>query len=183
MTKSIFLACSVLFLSGCSIWGLFDGKFPRSSWQIEKIVIGDKEYLSPQVLKAEALDNQAQDTQISPSLDNTALPSSNEDETSSQMPSENSFGGLQAVATMEFDQSQHRIYGMASCNSYFASYVWKDNKHIEISSAGITRKLCSPDELMNFEFQIMRHFDGVFSLTKDKDSMILDNGKMKIYLK
>lgn len=180
--RSIFLVFSVVFLSGCSIWGLFDGKFSRLSWQIEKIVVEGKEYLSPQILKAEAIESQAQDAQVSRNLDNTALPADSQDKTLSPNSSENDMSNLQAVATMEFDQVQHRIYGIASCNNYFASYAWKDNKHIEISSAGITRKLCNPDELMNFEFQMMRHFEGVFELTKEKNSMILDNGKIKIYL-
>lgn len=180
--RSIFLVFSAVFLGACSIWGLFDGKFSRSSWQIEKIVVEGKEYLSPQILKAEAIGSQTQDAQVSRDLDNTALPADSQDKTSFQNPSENDMSNLQAVSTMEFDQVQHRIYGIASCNNYFASYTWKDNKHIEISSTGITRKLCNPDELMSFEFQMMRHFEGVFKLTKEKNSMILDNGKIKIYL-
>lgn len=108
--------------------------------------------------------------------------SDDSDDNATDATNQNEFTSLNEISTMTFDPSEHRIYGIAACNNYFASYAWKDDDHIEIANSGITRKLCSPDELMSFEFQFMRGFSGTFAITKNKTSMILDNGKMQIYL-
>lgn len=198
-----------MFLAGCSLLNVFDGNIPQNNWKIQKIIVGGKEYLSPQALKLkeeaqkDSQDNfnnsstQDQDTQEDESVDNTDVASSeqntllrdgdttpnSEDAKDKDSPSsQDEFTSLNEVSTMTFDPSQHRIYGTAACNNYFASYAWKDDDHIEIGNSGITRKLCSPDELMSFEFRFMRDFNGLFTITKNKTSMILDNGKMQIYL-
>lgn len=201
-----------MFLSGCSWLNVFDGNIPQNNWRIQKIIVGGKEYLSPQALKLkeeaqkDSADNvnnssteedtQDQNTQAQGSADsidaasseqNTLLhdvdtPSNDGDVKQSNDSSDDEFTSLNEVSTMTFDPSQHRIYGIAACNNYFASYAWKDDDHIEIGNSGITRKLCSPDELMSFEFRFMRDFNGLFTITKNKTSMILDNGKMQIYL-
>lgn len=198
-----------MFLAGCSLLNVFDGNIPQNNWKIQKIIVGGKEYLSPQALKLkeeaqkDSQDNfnnsstQDQDTQEDESVDNTDVASSeqntllrdgdttpnSEDTKDKDSPSsQDEFTSLNEVSTMTFDPSQHRIYGTAACNNYFASYAWKDDDHIEIGNSGITRKLCSPDELMSFEFRFMRDFNGLFTITKNKTSMILDNGKMQIYL-
>lgn len=201
-----------MFLSGCSWLNVFDGNIPQNNWRIQKIIVGGKEYLSPQALKLkeeaqkDSADNvnnssteedtQDQNTQAQGSADsidaasseqNTLLhdvdtPSNDWDVKQSNDSSDDEFTSLNEVSTMTFDPSQHRIYGIAACNNYFASYAWKDDDHIEIGNSGITRKLCSPDELMSFEFRFMRDFNGLFTITKNKTSMILDNGKMQIYL-
>lgn len=201
-----------MFLSGCSWLNVFDGNIPQNNWRIQKIIVGGKEYLSPQALKLkeeaqkDSADNvnnssteedtQDQNTQAQESADsidaasseqNTLLhdvdtPSNDGDVKQSNDSSDDEFTSLNEVSTMTFDPSQHRIYGIAACNNYFASYAWKDDDHIEIGNSGITRKLCSPDELMSFEFRFMRDFNGLFTITKNKTSMILDNGKMQIYL-
>ncbi|PAF41114.1 META domain-containing protein [Helicobacter sp. 11S03491-1] len=198
------LAIAIVFLSGCSVWNMFEGKIDRTHWQIEKIVVDGKEYLSPQSLKAEAMKNteskeedpqQAQqdaiqamtDTQtIQPLLPetNTALPDSAEEVQKQSDPKDNQkqFLDINEISTMIFDQSQHRIYGIAGCNNYFASYAWRDSQQLEVGNTGMTRKLCTPDELMSFEFRFMRNFNGLFQVTKNKTSMVLDNGKMQIYL-
>lgn len=201
-----------MFLSGCSWLNVFDGNIPQNNWRIQKIIVGGKEYLSPQALKLKEEaeknsadnvnnssteeDTQDQNTQAQGSADsidaasseqNTLLhdvdtPSNDGDVKQSNDSSDDEFTSLNEVSTMTFDPSQHRIYGIAACNNYFASYAWKDDDHIEIGNSGITRKLCSPDELMSFEFRFMRDFNGLFTITKNKTSMILDNGKMQIYL-
>lgn len=198
-----------MFLAGCSLLNVFDGNIPQNNWKIQKIIVGGKEYLSPQALKLkeeaqkDSQDNfnnsstQDQDTQEDESVDNTdvasseqntllrdgdATPNSEDAKDKDSPSSQDEFTSLNEVSTMTFDPSQHRIYGTAACNNYFASYAWKDDDHIEIGNSGITRKLCSPDELMSFEFRFMRDFNGLFTITKNKTSMILDNGKMQIYL-
>ncbi|PAF44430.1 META domain-containing protein [Helicobacter sp. 11S02596-1] len=219
--RIIFLALGVVLLGGCSIWSIFEGKIARTDWQIQKIVVDGKEYLSPQALKAQAIqDMQAkQDKQtkedglnqentptdslgsdlnnsdlnnsdLNNVAENTALPESQEESQNSmqatpeseKQTSEEDFLNISETATMIFDQSQHRIYGIAGCNNYFASYTWKDSDHLEIGNAGMTRKLCHPDALMSFEFRLMRNFSGLFDVKRDKNSMVLDNGKMQIYL-
>lgn len=203
----------VMFLTGCSLLNVFDGNISQNNWRIQKIVVGGKEYLSPQALKLkeeaqkDSKDNlknsptQAQDDEEEDEdVDNADMASSeqntllhdtdasssddvNDEDTKENNPSaQDEFTSLNEVSTMTFDPSQHRIYGIAACNNYFASYAWKDDDHIEIGNSGITRKLCSPDELMSFEFRFMRDFNGLFTITKNKTSMILDNGKMQIYL-
>lgn len=199
----------VFFLTGCSLLNVFDGNIPQNNWRIQKIIVGGKEYLSPQALKlkeeaqkdsqddisnSSAQDEDVQEEEsadnadVVPSEQNTLLhdtdaPSVDEDvKRNNDSSTQDEFTSLNEVSTMTFDPSQHRIYGTAACNNYFASYAWKDDDHIEIGNSGITRKLCSPDELMSFEFRFMRDFNGLFTITKNKTSMILDNGKMQIYL-
>ncbi|PAF48226.1 hypothetical protein BKH41_05800 [Helicobacter sp. 12S02232-10] len=195
--KFVLLALGVIFLSGCSIWNILEGKISRTDWEIQKIVVDGKEYLSPQMLKAQAIqdletkeekvteedkDQSASNEDLSKDRisENTALPKSSEDP-KKQTPDEE-FLNIKEVATMVFDQSQHRIYGIAGCNNYFASYTWKDSQHLEIANSGMTRKLCHPDELMSFELRLMRNFNGLFNVKREKSSMVLDNGKMQIYL-
>lgn len=199
----------LFFLAGCSLLNVFDGNISQNNWKIQKIIVGGKEYLSPQALKLKEeaqkdsqdnIDNSSaqnqdteeeesvDDTDDAPSEQNTLLhdtdaPSVDEDvKQNNDSSTQDEFTSLNEVSTMTFDPSQHRIYGTAACNNYFASYAWKDDDHIEIGNSGITRKLCSPDELMSFEFRFMRDFNGLFTITKNKTSMILDNGKMQIYL-
>ncbi|PAF50522.1 META domain-containing protein [Helicobacter sp. 13S00477-4] len=185
-----------LFLSGCSLWNMVGGNMLRTNWEIEKIVVDGKEYLSPQSLKAQAIsvleakEKNTQDNSFDNYLpeanpqENTALPQSEDmpQNPNKEAIKENEFLSIKEVATMVFDQTQNRIYGTAACNTYFASYTWKDTKHLEVGNTGMTRKLCDPDELMGFEFRFMRNFNGMFTVTQDKTSMILDNGKMQIYL-
>ncbi|MDO7253090.1 META domain-containing protein [Helicobacter cappadocius] len=198
------LVLAGVFFTGCSLLNVFDGNIAQDNWKIQKIIVGGKEYLSPQSLKAETLkDAQNKTSESTQETDNTDNASSEKntllsdsDATSSDSidneasdikqnnasNDEGEFTSLNEVSTMTFDPSQHRIYGLAACNNYFASYAWKDDDHIEIANSGITRKLCSPDELMSFEFRFMRDFSGLFTITRNKTSMILDNGKMQIYL-
>lgn len=201
----------MMFLAGCSLLNVFDGNIPQNNWRIQKIIVGGKEYLSPQALKLKEeaqKDKDSQDNLNNPSTQDQATDGDEGVDTTDEASSEQNtllngadiasndedikqnntsstqdeFTSLNEVSTMTFDPSQHRIYGTAACNNYFASYAWKDDDHIEIGNSGITRKLCSPDELMSFEFRFMRDFNGLFTITKNKTSMILDNGKMQIYL-
>ncbi len=82
-----------------------------------------------------------------------------------------------------FDQKENRIYGKGYCNRYFASYVWQGDRHIGIEDSGISRKVCKDEHLMAFELEFMENFKGNFTVTRGKDTLILDNQKMKIYLK
>ncbi|PAF53217.1 hypothetical protein BKH42_07125 [Helicobacter sp. 13S00482-2] len=200
-----------VFFTSCSLFNAFDGNISQNNWKIQKIIVGGKEYLSPQSLKAETTKNSQASQEIE---QNNSDGMSNEDDTANALSSgqntllsdsdinatddmqndsdnikqtkpslvEGEFTSLNEISTMTFDPSQHRIYGLAACNNYFASYAWKDDDHIEVGNTGITRKLCNPDELMSFEFRFMRDFNGLFTITRNKSSMILDNGKMQIYL-
>ena len=52
-----------------------------------------------------------------------------------------------------------------------------------LKDSGISRKVCKDEHLMAFELEFMENFKGNFTVTKGKDTLILDNQKMKIYLK
>ncbi|PAF46208.1 hypothetical protein BKH46_08495 [Helicobacter sp. 12S02634-8] len=130
----------------------------------------------------------SQESPIAPSTmatpaQNTALPQSTQTpQTTQTQDSKEHLLDLKEIATMNFDPSEHRIYGVTGCNNYFASYAWKDSDHLEVGNTGMTRKLCEPDTLMSFEFRLMRNFNGIFSVKRNGTSMVLDNGKMQIYL-
>ncbi len=69
---------------------------------------------------------------------------------------------------------------MTGCNSFFGSYEIKGNKIIINENIGATKMMCSPEE-MKFEFNFLQNLQGEFEIIND-NNIILDNGKMKIYI-
>nr|WP_281728034.1 META domain-containing protein [Helicobacter salomonis] len=86
------------------------------------------------------------------------------------------------MGRIEFDQKQLRAYGTAYCNKYFVSYAFRDDDHLRIEDKGISRRVCKNEKLMAFELAFYDHLQGLFTITRGKNTLILDNQKMQIYL-
>lgn len=204
--KQFLYVCVVIFFTGCSFWSIFQGRMQKTDWKIERIVIDGKEYVSPQVLKSDGLkdisvedsvenqDNMNNDSEIN-SQDNSALNDLDSQKDNTALPNPSNIPdkldkltneeliSIDEVSTMIFDSSQHSVHGVGGCNNYSADYTWRDSDHIEFSNILTTRKLCTPNEVMEYEFRLIRNLNGSFKVTESDDLMILDNGKMQIYMK
>ncbi|WP_199765611.1 META domain-containing protein [Helicobacter felis] len=86
------------------------------------------------------------------------------------------------MGRVEFDQKQLRAYGLIYCNKYFISYSFRDDDHLRIEDKGISRRVCKNDKLMAFELAFYDHLKGLFTITRGKNTLVLDNQKMQIYL-
>lgn len=84
-------------------------------------------------------------------------------------------------AKIGFDKKEKRVYGKAGCNSFFASYEDKGDRISIDENIGATKMICDP-EAMEFEDNFLQNFNGVFEIITDKNVVVLNNGKMKIYL-
>ncbi|OCX42370.1 hypothetical protein A7X81_04050 [Campylobacter ornithocola] len=85
-------------------------------------------------------------------------------------------------ASISFDNKDKRLFGIAGCNRFFGSY--KDlGSNIKIEDNLASTKMLCEQESMNFEDNFLRNFNGEFKITSDDDSIILENKKMKVYLK
>ncbi|MCE3038354.1 META domain-containing protein [Helicobacter anatolicus] len=199
-----FFAVFVVIFSGCSLLNIFQGNFDRNEWELEKIVVENKEYKGLRGMKNKALE--MLNTKDSENKDLNVLDTKEEQqEKKSSLKGEKfddeSFapyegqtpigvGELQELAqndnisTWSFDPTQNKIYGIAGCNHYSADYTWRDADNIEIYGVNVTRKLCTPFVVMNFEIRFSRLLKGVFFVEKKgKNAMILRNQDVMIYLK
>lgn len=199
---TLFLLASVLVLgSGCSLFEYIQrkatqGNINGDNWYVQKIVIDNKEtFYAPQVLAANAKQNLAEQEQKSlPQKMLEAKEAMEELRNLSQAQLDamsliyekarlKEIAQIDEVATLNFDTTQGRISGQSGCGSYFSSYVWSDKEHIELSNGGSTRKLCSPSEIVRFEFRFIRELEGSFKvIQKSKDYLILEGKEMTIYL-
>lgn len=84
-------------------------------------------------------------------------------------------------AFIGFDKKDKRVFGKAGCNRFFCSYEDKGNKISLSENIGATKMMCDP-EAMEFEDNFLQNFQGLFEIMKDNNVIVLDNGKMKIYL-
>lgn len=84
-------------------------------------------------------------------------------------------------AFIGFDKKDKRVFGKAGCNRFFCSYEDKGDKISLNENIGSTKMMCDP-EAMEFEDNFLQNFQGLFEITKDDNIIVLDNGKMKIYL-
>ncbi|CCM11546.1 secreted protein involved in flagellar motility [Helicobacter heilmannii] len=83
---------------------------------------------------------------------------------------------------IEFDQRQLRAYGMVYCNKYFFSYNFRDDDHLVLDDKGIARRVCGNEKLMAFELAFYNHLEGVFNITRGKNTLLLEGPKMTIYM-
>ena len=178
-------------LSGCAFFSnIFQGSFDANNWEIQKVVIDGKEYLGVNELRKKAIldlekaksaelssDENESDTQrIDNVLDTNDKKPTIEDLQELAQNTENS--------TLSFDVTQNKIYGVGTCNQFSANYTWKDADRISVYEVSFTRKLCSPHELMDFEINLSKKFEGIYFVQKiDKNSMILKGKGVEIYLK
>lgn len=199
------LAINLAILCGFSGCSLFDfiqrkatqGNLPANQWYVEKIIITDEEFLSPQVLAQNAQESLKnglpQESIQAPSNasnetnanngNNANGGSNGNGSTSSQPTPLYELAQIDKIATMEFETKENRISGESGCGSYYARYSWNDKTHLEIVPGSATRKICTPREVSRFEFRFVRGLEGVFEIThKDEKKLTLQSEKMTIHL-
>ncbi len=183
------LGAVVLGISGCSLFEYVQRKATQGNlvgedWYVEKIVIDDNIFYAPQVLAASAQDqkdkpNAKLEANRAIHFDPAELKIVQASYDKSRI---DEIAQIDETATLNFDTTQGRISGQSGCGSYFASYVWSDRNHINITAGSSTRKLCSPSEVSRFEFRFIRDLEGAFRVVQKKDKLILENTKIAIYL-
>ena len=206
------LAINLAILCGFSGCSLFDfiqrkatqGNLPANQWYVEKIIIADEEFLSPQVLAQNAqeslkngLPQESSQAPLSQSSNTSNGANTNNANTASNGNNGNGSNGgngsqptpiyelaqIDKIATMDFETKENRISGESGCGSYYARYSWNDKTHLEIVPGSATRKICTPREVSRFEFRFVRGLEGVFEIThKDEKKLTLQSEKMTIHL-
>lgn len=188
--------------SGCSLFDFIQrkatqGNLPANQWYVEKIIITDEEFFSPQVLAQNAQEslknglpqesiqahsNASNETNAN-NGNNSNGGSNGNGSTSSQPTPLYELAQIDKIATMEFETKENRISGESGCGSYYARYSWNDKTHLEIVPGSATRKICTPREVSRFEFRFVRGLEGVFEIThKDEKKLTLQSEKMTIHL-
>ncbi|HEC1747631.1 META domain-containing protein [Campylobacter sp. IFREMER_LSEM_CL1846] len=85
-------------------------------------------------------------------------------------------------ASISFNNKDKRVFGVSGCNRFFGNY--KDQgSSIKIEDNLASTKMLCDQESMKFENDFLRYFNGEFQIISDDDGIILENKKMKIYLK
>lgn len=195
----------LIMLSGCFLFGL-KGILESSNYQIVKLEIDNRVILSPQELANEAREQgglqQHNDIDISLYEANRQRPTSRIDDINSafeQLKQRNQqddvddnvgtplseLAKINLKSTFNLDRSQDMLYGKVGCNDYTAKFFWQDTTKIVISGTASTRKVCSPKEVTEFQNIFVRNFDGIYVITKLKNrkGYVLNNGRMRIYIK
>ncbi|EAJ6142217.1 META domain-containing protein [Campylobacter lari] len=85
-------------------------------------------------------------------------------------------------ASISFDNKDKRVFGVSGCNRFFGNYKDQGNS-IKIEDNLASTKMLCDQESMKFEDNFLRNFNGDFQITSDDDGIVLDNKKMKVYLK
>ncbi|BEK13872.1 TPA: META domain-containing protein [Campylobacter lari] len=84
--------------------------------------------------------------------------------------------------SISFDNKDKRLFGTAGCNRFFGNY--KDQgSSIKIEDNLASTKMLCDQESMKFEDNFLRYFNGEFKIISDDEGIILENKKMKVYLK
>lgn len=201
---SIFSLLLIITLSGCFLFGV-KGIFEGSSYQIVKLEIDNKVMLSPQELSNQAKEQMGgnQNSDVSQNYMEMPKYTNRIDDINSVFEqlkqrnqqdddSDNEIGtpiatlaNLNIRATFNLDQTQGMIYGTTGCNDYTAKFFWQDTTKIVVSGVASTRKVCTPKEVANFQNTFIRNFDGIYVVTKLKNrkGYVLNNGRMRIYVK
>lgn len=201
--KLLAINLAILYgFSGCSLFDFIQrkatqGNLPANQWYVEKIIITDEEFFSPQVLAQNAQEslknglpqesiqahsNASNETNAN-NGNNSNGGSNGNGSTSSQPTPLYELAQIDKIATMEFETKENRISGESGCGSYYARYSWNDKTHLEIVPGSATRKICTPREVSRFEFRFVRGLEGVFEIThKDEKKLTLQSEKMTIHL-
>lgn len=87
-----------------------------------------------------------------------------------------------AQSTMEFDTIEDRIYGIGSCNNYFATFTLKGKK-LTMSNSGSSRRVCYPTEDNQYEFLFVRGLNGTFVVSRNYKEMLLKGSEVSYYLR
>ncbi|EAK9999288.1 TPA: META domain-containing protein [Campylobacter lari] len=84
--------------------------------------------------------------------------------------------------SISFDNKDKRLFGTTGCNRFFGNY--KDQgSNIKIEDNLASTKMLCDQESMKFEDNFLRYFNGEFKIINDDEGIILENKKMKVYLK
>lgn len=86
------------------------------------------------------------------------------------------------VSSMKFDVKQNRIFGKAACNNYFANFKIQGKK-LNINKSGSSRRLCFPNESMEYEMNFLTNLNGDFIIKAKANNMILESSKATYYLR
>lgn len=84
-------------------------------------------------------------------------------------------------STMSFDIDENRIFGIASCNNYFATFAL-DNRTLTISQKGASRRICFPNESLEYEYIFLQELEGIFKIKKSGKKMQLIGENATYYL-
>ncbi|HEC1762506.1 TPA: META domain-containing protein [Campylobacter lari] len=84
--------------------------------------------------------------------------------------------------SISFDNKDKRLFGTAGCNRFFGNYKDQGNS-IKIEDNLASTKMLCDQESMKFEDNFLRYFNGEFKIISDDEGIILENKKMKVYLK
>ncbi|MCV3381789.1 META domain-containing protein [Campylobacter sp. IFREMER_LSEM_CL2127] len=84
--------------------------------------------------------------------------------------------------SISFDNKDKRLFGTAGCNRFFGNYKDQGNS-IKIEDNLASTKMLCDQESMKFEDNFLRYFNGEFKIINDDEGIILENKKMKVYLK
>ncbi len=192
-----------IYISGCFLFGM-KGIFDGSNYNIVKLEINNKVLLSPQELSSLAREQ----IQNNPDIDNASYNIDSQRQLSriddinatfEQLKQRNSqdddaeyvktpiseLANINLRATFNLDRTQDVLYGKAGCNDYTARFFWQDSTKIVISGSASTRKPCSPKEVSDFQNTLIKNLDGIYVVTKLKNrkGYVLNNGRMRIYIK
>lgn len=90
-------------------------------------------------------------------------------------------------SSMSFDVDEGRIFGIGSCNNYFATFKLRSDK-LRISNVGYSRRMCHPQENMGYERAFFANLKGEFNIkqiTNDENirELWLDGEKATFYLR
>lgn len=204
ITYYFILLFVVSSISGCFLFGM-KGVFEGSNYQIVKLEIDNKVVLSPQELAHKAKEQiqsnpnaQFENTydsitqrrisridNLNASFEQLQQRNQDDDSEDDESTPATTLANIKSIATFNLDRSQDMLYGKAGCNDYTSKFFWQDNTKIVISGTASTRKPCTPKEISNFQNTLIRNLDGIYVVTKLKNrkGYVLNNGRMRIYIK
>ena len=201
----LFMMAILIGINGCFFFGT-KGVLDGSNYQIVKIEIDNKVLLSPQELASIAKEQISEN----PSLAKQNINPSNIAKKQSariddinmafeQLRQQNQqfengqntatdiseLAKLTLKSTFSLDRSQDMLYGSIGCNSYSAKFFWQDSTKIVVSGSATSKKPCSPKEVVELQNTFAANLDGIYTITKLKNrrGYVLNNGKMRIYIK
>ena len=77
----------------------------------------------------------------------------------------------------------NQISGSAGCNNFMMGYTTSENpQRLNIEEGASTRKMCHPQEVMQFEDAFLRIFNGTFVVEKNFEGITLVRDNIKVYL-
>lgn len=77
---------------------------------------------------------------------------------------------------------QKKFLGSVGCNDFFGNYDIMEQQKIIIAPDNATNKMCDTKTL-EFETKFLRYFMGNFAIQQEGKILILQNTRLKIYLK